>query len=217
MDNKELLILFPDLRHGWFDTKIKKPMEPYLHDSSNVISMNAITANAMKKSKLGEAGLHKNNLFSSSALEEIFCSDNALSPICDNFNDASDILNPPAESIPYKIPMKIIERVMDNRYEGDGTVHPRNHLLFLHELCGLFKCAGISMDEVRKKLFVMPLSGEAAHWYKLLKDGRSLDWKDIVPLFYSKFYPPSEIHKTETVYIISGLMMERVLPKHGRD
>src|SRR5215208_5815007 len=195
MDNKELLILFPDLRHGWFDTKIKKPMEPYLHDSSNVISMNAITANAMKKSKLGEASLHKNNLFSSSALEEIFCSDNALSPICDNSNDASDILNPPAESIPYKIPMEIIERVMDNRYEGDGTVHPRNHLLFLHEFCGLFKCAGISMDEVRKKLFVISLSGEAAHWYKLLKDGRSLDWKDIVPLFYSKFYPPSEIHK----------------------
>ncbi|KAK1662885.1 hypothetical protein QYE76_051044 [Lolium multiflorum] len=53
----------------------------------------------------------------------------------------------------------------------------------------------ISMDEVRKKLFVMSLSGKAAHWYKLLKDGRSLDWKDIVPLFYSKFYPPSEIHK----------------------
>src|SRR5215213_5206898 len=46
-----------------------------------------------------------------------------------------------------------------------------------------------------KKLFVMSLSGKAAHWYKLLKDGRSLDWKDIVPLFYSKFYPPSEIHK----------------------
>ncbi|KAK1696118.1 hypothetical protein QYE76_012815, partial [Lolium multiflorum] len=54
---------------------------------------------------------------------------------------------------------------------------------------------GISMDEVRKKLFVMSLSGKAAHWYKLLKDGRSLDWKDIVPIFYSKFYPPSEIHK----------------------
>ncbi|KAK1694009.1 hypothetical protein QYE76_010706 [Lolium multiflorum] len=53
----------------------------------------------------------------------------------------------------------------------------------------------ISMDEVRKKLFVMSLSGKAAHWYKLLKDGRSLDWKDIVPVFYSKFYPPSEIHK----------------------
>ncbi|KAK1649120.1 hypothetical protein QYE76_066925 [Lolium multiflorum] len=50
----------------------------------------------------------------------------------------------------------------------------------------------ISMDEVRKKLFVMSLSGKAAHWYKLLKDGRSLDWKDIVPVFYSKFYPPNK-------------------------
>ncbi|KAK1558032.1 hypothetical protein QYE76_018749, partial [Lolium multiflorum] len=57
---------------------------------------------------------------------------------------------------------------------------------------GLPPLRGISMDEVRKKLFVMSLSGKAAHWYKLLKDGRSLDWKDIVPLFYSKFYPPNK-------------------------
>ncbi|KAK1632146.1 hypothetical protein QYE76_006461 [Lolium multiflorum] len=53
----------------------------------------------------------------------------------------------------------------------------------------------IAMDEVRKKLFSISLSGKAAHWYKLLKNGDFLDWKDIVPLFYSKFYPPSEIHK----------------------
>ena len=52
----ELFNLFPELRHELFDAKIKKPMEPYLHASSNVISMNAITANAMEKSKLGEAG-----------------------------------------------------------------------------------------------------------------------------------------------------------------
>ncbi|KAK1664532.1 hypothetical protein QYE76_052691 [Lolium multiflorum] len=54
---------------------------------------------------------------------------------------------------------------------------------------------GIAMNEVRKKLFTISLSGKAAHWYKLLKNGDSLDWEDIVPLFYSKFYPPSEIHK----------------------
>ncbi|KAK1626162.1 hypothetical protein QYE76_000477, partial [Lolium multiflorum] len=65
---------------------------------------------------------------------------------------------PGEEVVPYKIPTKIIERVMDNRYEGDGTVHPGDHLLFLHELCGLFKCAGISMNEVRKKLFTISLS-----------------------------------------------------------
>ncbi|KAK1647300.1 hypothetical protein QYE76_065105 [Lolium multiflorum] len=52
----------------------------------------------------------------------------------------------------------------------------------------------ISMNEVRKKLFTISLSGKA-HWYKLLKNGDSIDWEDIVPLFYSKFYPPSEIHK----------------------
>ncbi|KAK1693598.1 hypothetical protein QYE76_010295 [Lolium multiflorum] len=56
-------------------------------------------------------------------------------------------------------------------------------------------CAGIAMDEVRKKLFSISLSGKAAHWYKLLDNGDSLEWNDIVPRFYSKFYPPSEIHK----------------------
>jgi hypothetical protein len=50
----------------------------------------------------------------------------------------------PAQLDPFKIPMKIVERVMNNCYPGDGTVHPGDHLLFIHELCELFKCAGIS-------------------------------------------------------------------------
>ncbi|KAK1668135.1 hypothetical protein QYE76_056294, partial [Lolium multiflorum] len=54
---------------------------------------------------------------------------------------------------------------------------------------------GIAMNEVRKKLFSISLSGKAVHWYKLLDNGDSLEWNDIVPRFYSKFYPPSEIHK----------------------
>ncbi|KAK1585289.1 hypothetical protein QYE76_018005 [Lolium multiflorum] len=61
--------------------------------------------------------------------------------------------------------------------------------------CNLQPDEGIAMNEVRKKLFTISLSGKAAHWYKLLKNGDSIDWEDIVPLFYSKFYPPSEIHK----------------------
>ena len=113
-----------------------------------------------------------------------------------NATDAEVVDEAPAEQvIPYKIPMKIIERVTNNRYGGDGTVHPGDHLMFLHELCELFKCAGISMDEVKKKLFSISLMGRAAEWYKLLKNGRSLGWEEIVPLFYSKFYPPSEIHQ----------------------
>ena len=106
-------------------------MEVCLHNSvSNVISMNSlntIIANAMEKSKLGEASFDENDLFSSPALEEKICFDDTLSPICDNSNNACDILSPPTESIPFEIPMEIVENVMDERYAGDGTVHPQDH------------------------------------------------------------------------------------------
>jgi hypothetical protein len=102
---------------------------------------------------------------------------------------------PPAQLDPFKIPIKIVEHVMNNCYSGDGTVHPGDHLLFIHELCELSKCAGISTSEVKRKLFTSSLKGRAAEWYKLLKNGRSIGWEEIVPLFYSKFYPPCEIHK----------------------
>jgi hypothetical protein len=57
--------------------------------------------------------------------------------------------------------MKIVERAMNNCYLGDGTVHPDDHLLFIHELCELFKCAGISMNQVKKKLFSLSLKSRA--------------------------------------------------------
>jgi hypothetical protein len=71
---------------------------------------------------------------------------------------------------PFKIPIKIVERVLNNRYLGDGTVHPSDHLLFIHELCNLFKCAGISSSQVKRKrkLFSLSLKGRAAEWYRLL-------------------------------------------------
>ena len=102
--NRDLYELYIELGHDAFEEKIKKPMEVCLHNSdSNVISMNSlntIIANAMEKSKLGEASF-ENDLFSSPALEEKICFDNALSSICDNSNDACDILCPPTESIPF--------------------------------------------------------------------------------------------------------------------
>jgi hypothetical protein len=36
--------------------------------------------------------------------------------------------------------MKFVERAMNNCYLGDRTIHPGDHLLFIHELCELFKC-----------------------------------------------------------------------------
>jgi hypothetical protein len=162
-----------------FEDKIEKPLELYLQANSNVIcmnSLNTIIANAIEKSKLGEAGFDKHDIFSSPTLVEKICSDDILSPICDNSNDVCD-------PYPFKIPMKIVERAMNNCYFGDGTVHPGDHLLFIHELCELFKCAGISRSQVKRKLFYLSLKGRAVEWYKTLKDGRSIGWEEIVPLF----------------------------------
>jgi hypothetical protein len=145
-----------------FEEKIEKPMELYLHANSNVVSMNSLNtviANAIEKSKLGEATFDGHDIFSSPASEEKICSDDTLSPICDNSNDACD---PHTESIHFKKPIKIVEHVMNNCYLGDGTVHPGNHLLFIHELCELFKCAGISTSQDKRKLFSLSLKGIAA-------------------------------------------------------
>jgi hypothetical protein len=90
MENKEFFSLFPEFR---FEEKIEKPLELISH--SNVISMNALNtviANAIEKSKLGEAGLVKHDIFSSPALVEKVCSDNILSPLCDvpSYDDMFD-------------------------------------------------------------------------------------------------------------------------------
>jgi hypothetical protein len=71
---------------------------------------------------------------------------------------------PPAQLDPFKIPMKIGEHVMNNCYLGDGNVHPGDHLIFIHELCELFKCAGISTNQVKRKLFSLSLKGRAVEW-----------------------------------------------------
>ena len=39
---------------------------------------------------------------------------------------------PPDDIVPFKIPMKIVKRVMNNRYFGDAIVHPGDHLQYLH-------------------------------------------------------------------------------------
>src|SRR3954467_2415443 len=84
---------------------------------------------------------------------------------------------------------------MNECYVGDGTVHPSDHLLKLKEICELFKVAGLSRENAMKKLFPFSLKDQAREWYKLLVDPHHLEWKELESLFYSKFYPPSEIHK----------------------
>jgi hypothetical protein len=73
--------------------------------------LNTVIANAIEKSKIGEAGFDEHDIFSSPALEEKIRSNDTLSPICDNSNDACD---PDTERISFKIPMKVVERAMNN-------------------------------------------------------------------------------------------------------
>ena len=102
---RELYNIYLELGHEVFEEKIKKPMELYMHASSNVISMNSlntIIANAMEKSKLGEASFYENDLFSSPALEEKIC--------YDDYNDEYDISSPP--TVEDKIMVMIIIMIL---------------------------------------------------------------------------------------------------------
>ena len=102
-----------------------------------------------------------------------------MSPIADNCNDACDIFSSPTESIIFKIPMGIFERVMDDRYARDGSVHPSAHLLKLTELCELYKVAGLSEEEILKKLFPLSLKDNAKEWYEILDNAHHSDWKNL--------------------------------------
>jgi hypothetical protein len=131
MENKEFYSIFPTLGYEVFEEKIEKPLELYSHANSNVVSMNALNtviANAIEKSKLGEAGFVKQDIFSSPALVEKIRSDDILSPICDDSNDVCDPHS-------FKIPMKNFVHALNNCYLGDGTAHSGDYLLFIHELC----------------------------------------------------------------------------------
>src|SRR3954470_25063171 len=97
---RELYSIYLELGHEVFEEKIKKPMELYLHANSNVISknsLNTIIANAMEKSKLGEASFDENDLFSSPTLEDSYsiAYDDTKPPIYDDYNDEYDIFSPP--------------------------------------------------------------------------------------------------------------------------
>ena len=46
----------------------------------------------------------------------------------------------------------MIEQLLANPYAGDGIEHPHMHLIYVKEICGLFKLAGLPRDEANKKV-----------------------------------------------------------------
>ena len=45
----------------------------------------------------------------------------------------------------------MIEKLLAKPYTGDGTLHPDMHLIYVDEVCGLFKLAGLLEDEINKR------------------------------------------------------------------
>src|SRR4051812_16787836 len=66
-----------------------------------------------------------------------------------------------------------------NRYAGDGTEHPDMHLIYVEQIRGLFKLAGLPGDEVMKNVFPLSLKGKALAWYRLCDDIGPWSWNHL--------------------------------------
>ena len=101
----------------------------------------------------------------------------------------------PYENIHFEIPSGMIEKLLANPFAGDGTLHPDLHLIFVDEVCGLFKLACIPNDVVKRKVFPLSLKGDAMTWYRLCDDTRFWNYKRLKLEFHQKFYPMHLVHR----------------------
>ena len=90
------------------------------------------------------------------------------------------------ENIYFEIPSGMIEKLVANPFAGDGTLHPDLHLIFVDEVCGLFKLAGIPDDVVKRKAFPLSLKGKALALYRLCDDIGSWNWNRLKLEFHQK-------------------------------
>ena len=104
----------------------------------------------------------------------------------------------------------MIEQLLANPYVGDGTKHPDMHFIYVEQICGLFKLAGLPGDEVMKKVFPLSLKGKALAWYRLCDDIGSWNWNRLKLEFHQKNYPMHLFIVIGIIYIIFGLVKEKV-------
>jgi hypothetical protein len=81
------------------------------------------------------------------------------------------------ENVYFEIPSGMVEKLLANPFAGDETLHLDEHLIYVDEVCGLFKLAGIPGDVIKKKVFPLSLKGDASTWYRLCDDTGSWNYK----------------------------------------
>ena len=101
----------------------------------------------------------------------------------------------PTENIEYEIPSGMIEKLLANPYVGDGTEHLDMHLIYVEQICGLFKLAGLPEDKVMKKVFPLSLKGKPLTWYRLCGDIGSWNWNRLKLELHQKNYPMHLVHR----------------------
>ena len=95
-------------------------------------------------------------------------------------------------------------------------MHPDEHLIYVDEVCGLFKLAGVPDDVIKKKVFPLSLKEDALTWYRLCDDTGSWNYKQLKLKFHQKFYPMHLFHHDRNyIYIIFGLAKEKASLKLG--
>ena len=110
----------------------------------------------------------------------------------------------------------MVEKMLANPFTGDGTLHPDLHLIYVDEVCGLFKLAGMPEDLIKKKVFPLSLKGDALTWFWLRDDMGSWNYNRLKLEFHQKYYPMHLVHHDRNyIYIIFGLAKEKASLKLG--
>ena len=121
----------------------------------------------------------------------------------------------PTVNVYFQIPSGMIEKLLANPFTGDGTLHPDLHLIYVDEVCGLFKLAGMPEDVIKKKVFPLSLKGKALTWFRLCDDIGSWNYNRLKLEFHQKFYPMHVVHRDRNYNIIFVLAKDKVSLKLG--
>ena len=81
----------------------------------------------------------------------------------------------PTKNIGHEIRSGMIEQLLANPYAGDGTEHPDMRLIYVEEICGLFKLEGLPEDEAKNKVFPLSLKGKSIGYAMILYLGTGID------------------------------------------
>ena len=82
------------------------------------------------------------------------------------------------------------------------------HLLYVDEVCGLFKLAGMPDDVIKKKVFPLYFKRKALTWFRLCDDMGSWNCNRMKLEFHQKFYPMHLVHRDRN-YIYNFWPRER--------